>query len=222
MTKGTKVVGYVRVSSREQADSRLSLEAQEAEIRRQADARDWTLVGIERDEGISGHKRERRDRLRRAQAFVTLGEADAVVVTRLDRATRSVVDLYALTSETPIVALDGSIDMTTASGKLVTGLLAVVAEFESSIASERTKAGLAAKVARGERLGRPSRLDPEVRLLILDLHDGGHGLSYKSIAAALNAEKIPTCSGYGQWRHETVRRFILDSGAEIEVGPDAN
>jgi hypothetical protein len=100
-------------------------------------------------------------------------EIDVVLVWRLDRWGRSVTDLLATLQELEhlgvgFVSLTEALDLTTAAGRAMAGLLAIFAEFEREILRERTRAGLAHARQNGKRLGRPMTAAlhaPEVRKL---------------------------------------------------------
>ena len=80
----TRVVGYIRVSTEHQADEGVSLEAQRARLEAFALATDLVLVGVEVDAGISAKTLERPG-IQRALARLEAGEADGVLVAKLDR-----------------------------------------------------------------------------------------------------------------------------------------
>src|SRR3954468_3843188 len=88
-------LGYVRVSTGEQAAHGYGLAAQEAAIRADADRRGWALAGIARDEGATGATLERPG-LMAALAEIAAGDAACLIVSRLDRLSRSVVDFGCL------------------------------------------------------------------------------------------------------------------------------
>ena len=89
------VVGYVRVSTAEQADSGAGLEAQRTAIMAEATRRDWQLLTIYEDAGASG-KSLNRPGLADALAAVEDGDASAVIVAKLDRLSRSLLDFAGL------------------------------------------------------------------------------------------------------------------------------
>src|SRR5262245_9972971 len=88
----TRVVGYVRVSSEQQADSGVSLEAQRAKLEAYALAMELELVAIEVDAGVSA-KTLRRPGFEAALQLLGSGAAEGLLVCKLDRLTRSVRDL---------------------------------------------------------------------------------------------------------------------------------
>jgi DNA invertase Pin-like site-specific DNA recombinase len=155
--EGGRAVGYVRVSTREQAQEGVSLAAQEERIRAYCTARGWDLIRVYRDEGESGSDLDRpgvRSMIRDLKA----NGVDVVVVLKLDRLTRSMRDLGYLIEDLfggrALAAVDGSLDSSTPSGELVVNMLGAAARWERETAIERTKAALDYKRSRGEWLGR--------------------------------------------------------------------
>lgn len=209
--KSPGVVGYVRVSTDEQAVSGLALAAQERAIRVACEARGVPLVALYRDEGVSARSLE-RPALRAALGDLDAGRGDVLMVSKLDRLTRSVHDatglmLRADKSGWGLVALDVAVDTTTPQGAAMAQVLAVFAELERRLIGERTKAALAVKRAQGVRLGREPRLPDEVRGLIWSRHREGAGWS--QIARELNAAGVPTAQGGMQWHPATVRYVVV-------------
>lgn len=205
------VLGYVRVSTEEQATSGLGLADQRRAIAAEADRRGWHVEWIE-DAGYSARDL-RRPGVATALDRLAQGEARTLVVSKLDRLSRSLVDFAGLMARAQkqgwaLVALDLGVDTTTASGELVANVMAAVAQWERRIISDRTKAALAMKRAEGVRLGRPVTLPPSLRQRIAD--ERATGASLRAIAAGLNAEGVPTAHGGAQWRPSTVRG-VLDS-----------
>lgn len=182
-----RVVGYVRVSTDEQGRSGLGLEAQREAIERSCAGRGWELVGIFEDVGTGATMRH-RPALGAATAQLKARTADALVVAKLDRASRSAVDFGHLLKQAKredwaLVALDFDLDTSTPTGKLVAGIMINVAEWERDIIAERTSAALQAKAARGERLGRARQIADDVRLRAVALR--AEGWSYQRIGADL-------------------------------------
>ncbi|MBM4199824.1 MAG: recombinase family protein [Gammaproteobacteria bacterium] len=195
-------IGYIRVSTQGQADDGISLDAQRAKITAWCECNGYTLAGIYEDAGISGTK---ADRPGLAAALAAVGKNDALVcytLSRLARSTRHTLEIADRLEKAgaDMVSLSERIDTTTAAGRMVFRMLAVLAEFERDQISERTKGALAHKKAQGERVGSVpygkrlsadgARLEdhPEeqeaVRLVAM-LRSGG--MSYPRIAAELSA-----------------------------------
>jgi site-specific DNA recombinase len=126
------VVGYTRVSTEEQARDGMSLGAQEDKIHAYAVVKDWTLTELIHDEGHSA-KSLKRPGMARLLALVETEQVDIVMVYKLDRLTRSVVDLGKLMDlfkrkRVDLVSLQESLDATTATGELIMNLLASVSQ----------------------------------------------------------------------------------------------
>ena len=91
------------------------------------------------------------------------------------------------------------------------GQFILFAQYERELISERTKAGLAAKKARGERIGRPRLATPAVvRRIVMDRNAG---LSFGRIARALETEAILSPAGRPTWQASTVRRIYQSATA---------
>src|SRR5436853_5327246 len=144
-----RVVGYVRVSTSEQAESGAGLEVQREAIHAEAARRNWSVVAIYEDTA-SGKSVANREGLALAVEAVERGEAAALVVAKLDRLSRSLIDFAALmersrTRQWALVALDLGVDTTTPSGELMASVLASFAQFERRIIGQRTRDALAVK-----------------------------------------------------------------------------
>jgi site-specific DNA recombinase len=154
-------IGYVRVSTQEQAESRLGLEAQRAAITSWAASRGLEVT-IHEDAGITGTSMEKRPALEAALCAAANGAV--LVAYSLSRFARSTRDMLIIAERlkrqgADLVSLTESIDTTTATGRLVFTLLSALSQFERDLTSERTKAALAALKARGVKLG-PKRPNP--------------------------------------------------------------
>ncbi|WP_420954702.1 recombinase family protein [Burkholderia gladioli] len=114
------------------------------------------------DHGVSGRAASRPG-LDRALARLTSG--DKLVVWRLDRLGRSLVNLVRLLESLGqrgirFQSLTEHIDTSSSGGRLVFHMMAALAEFERSLISERTRAGMAAARVNGKPMGRPPSLSP--------------------------------------------------------------
>jgi DNA invertase Pin-like site-specific DNA recombinase len=200
-----RMLGYSRVSTDEQVDSHAGLDAQQHMLERAFEYEGWQCAGLLADEGVSGKDLERPE-LKRALEMIIDGEADGLVVAKLDRLTRSVVDFADLLewfqlADAKFVALDLRLDTSTATGEFAASLMALVAQWERRTIGERTRVAMAAKRQRGEATGLPSLLDEthrEVRERILELRD--EGLSRTAIAEQLTREGWKTARGAKIWR----------------------
>jgi DNA invertase Pin-like site-specific DNA recombinase len=207
-----RVVGYVRVSTAEQGDSGAGLEAQRRAIEAEAARRGWNLAEIYEDIA-SGRSVTKRPGLERALTALEGGgrSADALVVAKLDRLSRSLMDFSILMERSQrkgwaLVALDLGVDTTTPSGEMLANVLAVFAHFERRLIGQRTKDALAVKRAQGVRLGRPPVLDVPLRRRIARMRRSG--ATFAAIAESLNAEAVPTAHGGVRWYPSTVRKVL--------------
>ncbi len=139
------VVGYVRVSTDEQAINGVSLDAQEARIRAYCQAKELRLVAVVRDEGASG-KNLRRDGMRDLITVCGQGTIDAVVVVKLDRLSRRTRDLLYLVediferNDVSLHSLNETVDTSSASGRFFLRIMGALAEMEREVISERAAA----------------------------------------------------------------------------------
>jgi len=144
---------YARVSTQDQQ----TLPMQNRALRDYAARRGWIVTWQIKEVGSGASQREMREKLLDA---ARRREIDVVLVWRLDRWGRSVTDLLATLQELShlgvgFVSLTEALDLTTAMGRAMAGLLAVFAEFEREILRERVRAGLAEARLNGQQLGRP-------------------------------------------------------------------
>jgi DNA invertase Pin-like site-specific DNA recombinase len=197
------------VSTVDQAKSGLGLVAQEAAIKEAADRNGWDLIEIVRDEGRSAKDLERPG-LYGALEEIAEGRADGLVVAKLDRASRSLVDVTRLIdwfqrAGAEFVALDVGLDTSTPSGKLVANIMASVGEWERETIAKRTSEALRARQASGLAAGRPGVADtnPGLAERIQTARRGG--ATWQRIADDLNAEGVPTVRGGERWRVSAVQ-----------------
>lgn len=152
-----KAIGYTRVSTQEQADGRISLDAQRRRIEGQAVAQEYDLVEVIEDGGYSA-KNTKRPGLARLLALVESRAADVVIITKLDRLSRNVVDLNLMVEslakhDVGLVSLSDPIDTVSATGRMQMNILACLSQWEREIISERTQAALDELKAQGKRAG---------------------------------------------------------------------
>lgn len=159
------MVGYVRVSTAEHGDSGLGLEAQRSAIAAECHQRGWILRAIHEDAGASGKTMNGRPALAAALTMVKAGEAEGIVVAKLDRLSRSLLDFVGLVARAQkegwnLVALDLGIDLSTPAGEAMANVMATFSQLERRLISQRTKDALAVKRSQGVRLGRPPSTSP--------------------------------------------------------------
>jgi len=222
-----KVVGYARVSTDGQAEHGVSLEAQVAKIRAYCTANDLGEPEIVADGGASA-KSLRRDGMAAVLDAVKRREVSAFVVAKIDRATRSVRDLYELVERfqragVAFHSIAERVDTTSATGRAFLGLLGVMAQLERELIGERTAAALHHLRATGrvygstpfgfDRVGDdlvPSVSEGEALALARGMRDDGATL--RTIAAELTRRGVPTKKG-GAWAPETVRLVLKRAAA---------
>src|SRR5439155_3553517 len=129
---------------------------------------------------------------------VESGHANAIVVSKLDRISRSLIDFASLMERSrrkgwDLVALDLAVDTSTPQGEMVANVMATFAQFERRLIGLRTKEGLAVKKSQGVQLGRPRQVGDAAIAEILRLRH--QGCSYDEIAARLQADRIDTPRG---------------------------
>jgi len=213
-----KVVGYARVSTEEQASSGVSLQAQIEKLQAYASLYDLEIVEIIQDGGQSA-KTLNRPGIQQALKMMKNGQAHGILVAKLDRLTRSIIDLNTLISEyfsekakyqASLFSVADQVDTRSAGGRLVLNVLMSVAQWEREAIGERTKAALAYKKQQGVKLGRPEKMitDPEEAKTIVYLRDlRNQGLTFRAIADKLSKENVKTFRG-GKWYASTVKNLI--------------
>jgi DNA invertase Pin-like site-specific DNA recombinase len=204
---GMKAIGYVRVSTAHQGDSRGGLDAQIASIKAEATRRGYELEVVEEIESGSKRSRPGLDYVRHQ---LNTGKVAILICHRLDRVMRGLRDTLDLHADATrygwqLVCCDGEIDTTTAQGILRFHLNAVFAEHERNMISQRTKEALAAKRAQGVQLGRRSTLDASVVALVRSYRT--QGATLRRIAELLQEQQILTATGNTSWHACTVKLY---------------
>lgn len=216
---GTKVVGYVRVSTSQQGRSGLGLEAQQEAIRRFAEAEGLELVQVyvEVETGKGHDALERRPVL--ASAIETARKAKcAVVVAKLDRLSRDVAFVAGLMAQrVPFVVAELGKD----ADPFMLHIYAALAEKERRLIADRTRVALAAAKARGRVLGANGRAladrykaEAQERLQPVGRRVSalrGEGLSVRKIADTLNADGVASPTG-SPWTGVAVHRALKRLG----------
>jgi len=222
-----KAVGYIRVSTQGQVEDGVSLDAQEAKVRAWAVLNAAEVV-IFRDQGISGKRSDNRPGL--VAALDLVGKGDALIVYSLSRLSRSTRDTLTIADalakkEADLVSLSEKIDTTSAAGKMVFRMLAVLSEFERDQVSDRTRFALLHKKSIGEKTGGDCPFGYRVRKgklylhadeqkavrLILNLH--GKGQSLRGICRKLEDAGIARKNGSRTWHPQIVSDIIKYKGS---------
>lgn len=219
-----KAIIYIRVSTDRQAMEGVSLEAQEARARAYCAAAGLEVAGVYRDEGISGKDVKHRPGLLAALDAACTHRAALVAysLSRLARSTRDALDIADRLDRAgaDLVSLSEKIDTTSAAGKMIFRMLAVLAEFERDQVAERTRAALRHMKNVGRKTGGLApygwTVDGSGRLiehpdqqaalrLIRELRAAGH--TYAAIIEELDRRAIPSKTG-GRWHPGTIKQII--------------
>lgn len=220
-----KAVVVLRVSTRQQADSGLGLDAQRAAAAAFCADEGLNMVRVVEDAGVGGSVLpEDRPGMAEALAMLASGAVGVLVAAKADRLTRKNADLYALMDRGAregwcIRTADRLVDTCSQSGRLMASVAGLFAEQERALIQARTTAALQSKKARGHRLGAPVRTEAGTRNRIRTLRL--EGLTMAAVAERLNDEGLLTPSGR-RWTWQNVRRvtasLALDDLAKIDDG----
>ena len=198
-TPTATMIGYLRVSTEEQATSGLGMEAQRESIQRYAFAQGWDVIWYV-DLGLSAKSLDRpqlQAALARLHVSPKRRDVAGIVVAKLDRLSRSVHDFSGILKlsaarKWAVVAIDLGVDTSTPTGKLVANVMMSVAEWEREVIGERTSAAMQAAKRQGRHMGRVSALAPSTGDRLLTLR-ATHTLA--GTAAQLKVEGLTTASG---------------------------
>lgn len=204
-----RALSYARVSTDKQGEGGLGIESQQNAVRAYIDAHGWAIAGTY-VEVASGKSADNRAQLGRAFGQLELGYADVLVVAKLDRLSRSLVDFAQMMARAKregwsIVALDIGVDTSTLNGELVANIIMALAQWERQLIGQRVKAALDIAVERGTKMGRPSGVAVDTLAAIVARR--AEGKSYAVIAASLNEAGVPTPQGGATWQKSTVRHL---------------
>lgn len=215
------VVGYVRVSTDDQATNGISLAEQRRRIRAYATAHGLKVVRIASDEGVSGKTIRSRPGLLGALEDLADAEATGLVVCKLDRLSRTTTDLLGLVDQAnrdgwQLHSIAEHLDTTSSHGRFVVGILSLLAQMEREQTAERTRSALAELKRRGKRIsGRPPfgyrfeggdvvEVAAEQEILARILRLRGEGRGARRIARALNDAWIKNPRTRRWWTHGTI------------------
>jgi len=183
-------IGYARVSSTGQ-----NLEAQVELLKR---------AGCEKifQEKKSGTKRTDRTELENALDFVR--EGDTFLVTRLDRCSRNTLDLYKIlellnSKKVAFKATEQEFDTSTSTGKLMMGLLSIIAEFETDLRAERQAEGIKSALARGVKFGAKRKMTDEQVVEVMELQKKGE-MTNQQIADLFGVGRSTLLRYIGEWK----------------------
>lgn len=218
-----KAMGYVRVSTDEQAREGISLDNQKTKIESYCTLHDLELIGIIEDAGKSG-KDLNREGMKALMDTIKGRQVSAVVVYKLDRLSRKVIDTLNLIelmrkNNIEFHSITDNIDTKTAMGKFFLNVMASLAQMERDLISERTKDALQHKISKNERAGQvpygwtlsqdgrtliPNKKEQKAIALIRDLHKKGY--SYRAICRELEARRHEPIGA--KWHHQTIKNIL--------------
>jgi site-specific DNA recombinase len=226
------LIGYIRVSTSEQALHGVSIAEQRHRLTAFATARGDTLELVE-DAGVSA-KTPFAERPGGAQVVRQLRakQAQGVVVVRLDRLFRNAAEALATTAEWDAAGialhlLDLRLDTSNPVGRLLFTVLAAFGEYERNITRQRTREGMAQVRARGGSVGRApygfiykdgavlGAVEVQMALIAKMCADRKKGKTLRHIAEQLNEDNIPTARG-GIWHPSTVSNILKRAGVADE------
>ena len=224
-TQTKQAIGYIRVSTERQASEGASLEAQQAKIEQWCLANGYELVNVFKDEGISGKRMDTRQGLRDTLASIKKG--NAFVFYSMSRVARSTKDMLSIgdlitKKRADMVSVIEDFDTTSASGKLMFQMLAVLAEFERNLVGERTATVLQNKKANRQVYtnqtpygfkavnGRLEQVKQEVKVVAEIQQARAKGKTLQAIADNLNSRGIPTKTNK-QWQPATIHLLLQRS-----------
>lgn len=222
-----KTAIYTRVSTTEQAKEGYSLASQKHKLLNYCNARDWTVVEIYSDEGISASSIKDRPQATRMLQDAKNGLFENILILKVDRLCRNTRDLLEVIDllkkcDVRLNAVDEQIDYTTPTGKMMLTLLGSFAELERSTIAERMKTGREQKVRVGikSKTGKVlygyeyvdgqyviNEEQAKVVRLIYDKIISGESL--RGVARYLSDNKIKY-SNDSNWIATTVRRLIIN------------
>jgi len=222
-TNPGKALLYARVSTSMQVNEGVSLDVQERQLITAAEFHGFDSWELVREEGRSGKSITGRPALTAALKALEQKEADALIVTRIDRLARSTTDFLDIVDRANkggwrLIMLDLNLDTSTYQGRFVVTVMSALAEMERGIIAARQKDVHKDRrdrgVVWGVDMGPKNKTPLEVKDRILSLRI--KGLSYREIADALNKDEIPTQNGR-KWHPTTVKNIV---DAATEQGPE--
>ena len=221
-----RALGYTTVARPEDAERQLKLEARQIQLA--CKNRGLPLKKLVRDLESHGGADLTRPGLSFALERLAQGEYTCLVVTSLDRLTRSAANLGTLIylleeRRTRLIVVDIDLDTGTEEGRVAARALVKVSGLERRKLEEQTRKGLEAARDKRRSSGRPAVADrPTLRRRIAEMRAGG--MTLQAIADTLNDEGVPTLRGGAQWRPSSVqaaagyKRPARKTGAKARKG----
>lgn len=228
---GHRAIAYLRVSTDQQADSGLGLDAQRRAIEVAAERQRLTIAATHQDAGVSGSK-DIADRRGLLDAVNTLRRGDVLLVAKRDRLGRDVVAvalierLIARKGARVVSAAGEGTDSDDPTSLLMRRIVDAFGEYERLLIGSRTRAALRAKRAQGLRAGNVPygyalaadgialTTDSEEQAVLAAIRQlRAEGGTLRQVASELNARGVRTRSG-SLWRHQYVAN-LLDAAAAV-------
>ena len=218
-------IGYVRVSTEDQAREGVSLDNQRSKILAYCQLKDLRLTEIVEDAGIRA-KNLRRPRAQKVLTLARKKQVDAVVVDKLDRMFRSTIDALETTKMfdkwgVSFHSIEEALDTKSALGRFFYTLTAALSEMERNLIGERTKSALAHKRSRNEKTGgdipygydlTPDRIliknDAEQKVIRVIWHLNKNGYSLRRICRDLEYHGYRTKRGNDKWHPATLAGIL--------------
>lgn len=205
------LLGYTRVSKENKNGIGVSISEQTQWLTSEADRRNSSLELVNEGEGVSARKMANRPVLMETLKRLDRGEADGLIVKKLDRLARNVADFLTILERSrkgkwALIIGDLDIDTSTPLGEAMATVGATFAQLERARISERTKEALAYKKQQGVKLGRPVTLPSELVSEIVALRSSGKTL--QAIADYLNANEVPNAHKGLKWYPSTIKNTL--------------
>lgn len=205
------LLGYTRVSKENKNGIGVSISEQTQWLTIEAERRNSSLELVNEGEGVSARKMANRPVLMETLKRLDRGEADGLIVKKLDRLARNVADFLTILERSrkgkwALIIGDLDIDTSTPLGEAMATVGATFAQLERARISERTKEALAYKKQQGVRLGRPVTLSSELVSEIVALRSSGKTL--QAIADYLNANEVPNAHKGLKWYPSTIKNTL--------------
>ena len=222
MEEERKVAGiYIRVSTEDQAREGFSLGEQEEKLKQLCDYKGYEVYKVYCDAGISAKDMEHRPKFQEMLKDMKDGKINYIVAYKLDRVTRSVIDLEELISQlekynTYLVCDRDDVNTSTANGRFFVRMLTVLSQLEIEIVSERTKFGLNGAIKSGHLPGqvalgfkkdgnKKTIIDPATAPIVKRVFDLYlQGKTFLQISNMFNEEKVLNKN----WKDTHIERII--------------
>jgi DNA invertase Pin-like site-specific DNA recombinase len=203
-----RALGYISVPGSQGDQDNLDARAQIAAIEKECERRGFVLEKLVHDAEPNDGGGTGRPGLSYALDRLARGEASVLVVSSLERLSRSIVELGAVFewfvhSDASLIVVDHALDTTDPAGRLVAQVVISMSGWERNRLADRTRRGLDAARSKGQ-VSRPAVSDiPALKNRIVAMREDG--MTLQAIADHLNQEGVPTLRGGSQWRPSSVQ-----------------